>query len=105
MRYEQELSGLFRDEGFKAEIAGLTTVEDLQAAFVRHGVEMTAAEVAELCGTIAQHVGIHSGELGEEALENVSGGIAGWLIVLGIGCVGAFALGAWNGYNDAKNGK
>jgi len=44
-------------------------------------------------------------ELTEETLDNVDGGVAGWLIVggvvIGCACVGAFAVGVYNGYQEA----
>ena len=103
MKYEEQLSKLFQDEAFKAEVSELKTAEELQAAFARHGVNITKDEVIDLCGAIAQQMDKgDEEELNEEALENVSGGIAFSLIALGVVCIGAVALGIWNGYNGAK---
>ena len=106
MYSEKKLEELFKSEEFKKEVANLKTAEELRAAFAKHGVEMTEEEVVNLCGQIAKQVSEgENGELTEESLENVSGGIAPWLIGLGVVCIGSVALGIWNGYNDAKKGK
>ncbi len=104
MMNEQKVAELFQSESFKAEVANITTAEELQKAFERHGVDMTLDEVIGLCGQIA-HQMQSDDELDEDALENVSGGIAWALVGLGVVCLGAVALGIWNGYNSAKKGK
>lgn len=103
MYSEQKLTELFKSDTFKAEVANVKTAAELQEAFARNGVEMTQNEVLDLCGKIAQQVESNEGgELTEENLENVSGGIAWALIGLGVVCLGGTALGIWNGYQKAK---
>ena len=103
MYSEQKLAELFKSDTFKAEVANVKTAADLQEAFARNDVEMTQNEVLDLCGEIAQQMESNEGgELTEENLENVSGGIAWTLIGLGVVCLGSAALGIWNGYQKAK---
>lgn len=106
MERNEKLKALFESESFKQEAQGVATAEELKELFQKNGVEMTVEEVVELCGQIAKQMDVgDDGEISEEALENVTGGIAPWLIGLGVLCIGAVALGIYNGYQDAKRGK
>ena len=95
-----KLMEIFENEQFKEEAANLTTAEELQTLFARYGLEMSTDEVMNLCGAIVRQM--ESGdELSESDLEDVAGGIAGFVVgvvFLGIGCLGATALGIYNGY-------
>ena len=92
------LTGLFSNVTFKEEVKGLKTVEDLQKLFSNYDVELTIDEVKEICCEIAKQMqNSENGELNENDLEQVSGGVAWALIALGVGCLGAFALGIYNG--------
>ena len=113
MNKTEMLTNLFQNEEFKKDAAELTTAEELQALISRYGVALSMDEVHNMCGQIAQQM--NQDELTEEDLENVSGGftiIGSTLIVLkgakavvfGVACIGALALGIWNGYNSNKKG-
>ena len=80
--------------------------EELQEVFRKNGLEMTIEEVVDLCGKIARQMEAgENGEISEDALEDVTGGIAWALIGLGVLCVGAVALGIYNGYQETKRKK
>lgn len=85
---------LVASEEFGKEVEELETAEELQAAFARHGVELTPDEVTELCVGIASL----NGELREDALDTVAGGVPGiitgaliiggvWALSYGVGYV------------------
>ena len=92
----ETLNTLFRSEAFVAEAKRVTTIEEMQKLAAKYGVCLTEEEVVEMCRTIAEQLQA-DGELSEEALENVAGGVWGWVVV-GVVSVGAFALGVYNGY-------
>lgn len=93
----EELSAIFQNEKFKLEAEKLITVEDMQSLFAKYNVQLTLEEVKELCRQIGRYMqNAKDGELEEDTLELVSGGIAWGMIALGAVCVGAFALGVYN---------
>lgn len=98
------LCALFTDKTFKEEAQRVTDAAQLQALFAGYGVEMTQEEVVTLCGQIAGQMKTE-GELTDEEMDNVTGGAAWALIGLGALCLGAVALGIYNGYQEAKRGK
>ena len=105
MDRNEKLKELFLSESFKKEAEGLTTAEELQELFAKHGVEMTKDEVIELCGQIAQQMQAgENGEVSEAALDNVSGGFAWALAGFGALCIGSLAYGIYRGYQDSKRG-
>ena len=99
-----KLTQLFQDPSFKKEAEGIKTAEEMQALFAKHGVDYSLDEVYALCEAIAKRMEASNeeGELTEDALEDVAGGIAIGLIIFGVGCVGAAALGIYNGYKSTK---
>lgn len=103
---DQKLTVLFQDASFKEEAKSFKTVEDMQRALANHGIEMSVDEVTELCVAIGKKVVQDSGdELNEDALDSVAGGfgIAAWVCIgVGVLCIGAFALGVYNGYKGKK---
>lgn len=107
MNNEEKMIALFQNEEFKKNANNCKTAEELQSLFAQNGVEMTVEEVIELCGKIATHMKNGDDELLEENLEVVTGGFAitASVIALGCVCIGAAALGIWNGYHSAKRGK
>lgn len=105
MEKEQKLAELFQNEQFKKEANELKTAEELQRLFASYGLELSLDEVYSLCEKIA--LNMEKGELSEDELENVSGGFAitAGVVALGVGCIGALALGIYNGYKKTKRGK
>lgn len=102
MDKNQKLVEIFQNEQFKAESQSLSTAEDLQKLFKNYDLELTMDEVYELCAQIA--CSSKEGELNENDLDAVAGGF-GWVaaaaIGLGVVCIGAFAVGVYNGYKEA----
>ena len=65
---------------FEQELEKVSTPEEMQALFASYGIEMTVDEVKEL---VSSAVKMNNEELSEEDLENVAGGVAGWVLVAG----------------------
>ena len=105
MDKNQKLCELFSNEQFKAEANKLSTAEELQRLFSEYGLELSIDEVYDLCEVIA--VNMEKEELDEGDLESVAGGFAitAGLVVLGVACIGAVALGIYNGYKKTKRSK
>lgn len=99
-----KLIEILESEQFQKEVVAVTTPEDMQQLIAAHGVELTVDEVMELCGQIVRTM--NGDEITEAELDNVAGGVVilgitigtAKLVALGVGCVGAAALGLWNGY-------
>lgn len=103
MDKNEKLKELFLSESFKKESESVKTAEELQNLFQKYGLDLTLDEVVELCGQIARQMEVgDKGEISEDALDNVTGGIAWALIGLGVMCIGAAAVGVYNGYQEAK---
>lgn len=103
MEKQQKLNALFTNEAFKAEADKISTAEELQELFAKYGVEMTLDEVIDLCGVIARYMQSEdSEELSEDDLDNVAGGIAWLAIGVAVLCIGALAIGIYNGYQSCK---
>jgi predicted ribosomally synthesized peptide with nif11-like leader len=73
MKKVEELS---QNEEFKARIAQLESAEEIAAAFRTEGVEVTAEELQTALATQ------QSGELSEDSLDGVSGGLIGTMVGL-----------------------
>lgn len=94
-----KLNVLFMNESFTVEAKTVTTVEEMQKLMKKYDVEMSSDEIVEMCRVIAEQMNSEE-ELSENTLDNVSGGFPGWWIAVGVVCVGAFALGIYNGLKD-----
>lgn len=70
-KYEK-VSELLENKEFVDELSMTNSVEEIQAAFAGKEIELSEAEVNEMLVAISTLSG--SGELGENELENVSGG-------------------------------
>lgn len=103
---DKKLTELFQDASFKEEAKAFKTVEDLQHALENHGITMSTEEVTELCIAIGQRAACESNEeLSEDALDSVAGGfgVVTWVCIgVGVLCLGAFALGIYNGYKNRE---
>lgn len=95
----EKMNMLFKNEGFTAEAKGITTVEEMQKLMAKYEVEMSEEEIHEMCRIIANQIEGEE-ELSENALDSVAGGFPGWWIAVGVVCVGAFAVGVYNGLKD-----
>lgn len=104
MDKHEKINELFASEEFKNEASKISTAEELQELFAKHGVEMTVDEVIELCGVIARYMEADAKEeLTQNELDEVAGGVIGWLAVgVAVLCVGALAMGIYNGYKSCK---
>ena len=71
----EKLNALLNSEAFEQEMAMVNSLEEMQALFARNGVELTSEEIVALCKQI--NVLACEGELGEDDLEDVSGGAIG----------------------------
>lgn len=105
-KLDQQLTTLFQDSIFAEEAKNFKTVEDMKKALEAHGIEMSIDEVTELCVAIGKRAAQENGEeLSEEALDDVAGGfgVVVWTCIgVGVLCIGAFALGVYNGYKGKK---
>lgn len=105
-----KISELFQSEAFQKEAEGCKTMEDFQVLFTAHGVEISLEETIDLISQIAEKKQQQDGgEISEEDLENVSGGLVltGGLAIaacvgVGVLCVGAFAISAYNAYHALR---
>lgn len=75
----EKIGNLLRDESFAKAFACTNSAQEAVALFVERGVELTADEVTALAQQIrdlAQKLVENGGELSEEELENISGGLS-----------------------------
>jgi hypothetical protein len=68
----ENVKEVFSDEAFVKELFEMETASQVQAALKEKGIELTEAEILEIRDTLAK---VESGELTEDMLENVAGGI------------------------------
>ena len=104
---DQQLTELFKDPAFEKEAKNITSVEEFQTALEAHGIGMTEEQVTELCIAIGRRASNEAtdAELTEEELSGAAGGfgVITWTCIgIGVLCVGAFALGVYNGYKSKK---
>lgn len=72
-----KISELFQSEAFQKEAESCKTMEDFHALFTAKGVEITLDETIDLISQIAEKKQQQdNGEISEEDLENVAGGLA-----------------------------
>ena len=93
-----KMNELFKNEEFCVRFFdALEDTTALQAVLADYGIEATAEETAEIAKTAKAQIAQE--ELNEEALDEVAGGIIGWVIA-------GVASGAFFGYQvyKARNG-
>lgn len=89
-----KISELFKNEAFQKEAEGCKTMEDFHALFTAHGVEISQEETVELISQIAEKKQQQdNGEICEEDLDNVSGGLALTGAAAVAACVGLGVVG------------
>lgn len=103
MDKSEKMKELFLNASFKEQVKDVSNVDELREAFSKNGLELSVEEVIDLCERIVNQVNKSSDcEISEEALSDVTGGIAWALVGLGAACIGAAALGIYNGYQETK---
>lgn len=114
----EKISVMFQTPEFQEEANKCETMEDWNALLVRNGIEISFDETVELVSLIAQSkIKLDGGELSEDALDEVSGGVAGaaaaglvlsggpavWACVgIGVVCVGAACLAGYTAYQALR---
>ena len=89
-----KMNELFKNEAFCVRFFdALEDTTALQAVLADYGIEATAEETAEIAKTAKAQIAQE--ELNEEALDEVAGGIIGWVIA-------GVASGAFFGYQVYK---
>lgn len=92
---------LINDEAFVKKAFCVDSVEEVQAAFAAQGVEITPEEIYAIGDAVSAAVS-GDGELSEDALDSVAGGVIEWIVVGKIVvAVGGAALGLWGWYRSA----
>lgn len=95
---EQKLTELFNSENAKAKLNAIDDIEELKQFLDENDIELSYEDLAELLkSAVACSEKSNSDELTEEDMDNVSGGLIGWIILGGI-LAGA---GGW-GANKAR---
>lgn len=89
---EQQIQELFSDEAFVTSILEMETPEEVQAALADKGLELSLEEISSIQNTL----NTNEGELSEDELENVAGGIAITTVICGLIIGGAAASGGFN---------
>ena len=91
MNTNEKLAEIFENEQFKLEVQNVETPEDFQALLAEYGVEMTLEEVEQFCEQVA--VCMQQGELSEEEMEDVAGGVPWVLVAAAVGLCAGFCAG------------
>lgn len=101
MTNNAKFQALINDEVFVKKAFCVDTVEEVQAAFAEQGVEITPEEIFAI-GDAVSAAAAGDGELSEDALDSVAGGVIEWIVVGKIVvAVGGAALGLWGWYRSA----
>ena len=80
MERAAKFQALQESETFEQELAMANGLDDLQALFAKHGIEMTKEEVEDMMVSASK---LNGEELSAEELDDVSGGVAAWVWVAG----------------------
>ncbi len=88
---EQQIKELFSDEAFVSSIMEMENPEDVQKALSAKGLELSLAEIK----AIQEALSSNEGELSEDELEDVAGGVAFTAIISALIIGGAAAGGAF----------
>lgn len=104
----ERVKEVFADEAFAKSVFELETASEMQAALKEKGIELSEEEITSIqdalmkvkTGEITKEqiekwsVQLENGELSEEALEMVSGGLIACLIIqlVGVGIISGLAL-------------
>lgn len=91
-RKMEKLNELFADAAFAEQVRTLDTAEELQALLAEKGIELTQEEFEAMLEACEKLMGQADGELTDEQMEDVSGGVTAEAILL---CAVAVACIAW----------
>lgn len=103
-----KVTELFNQADFQEKANTCETMDDFHKLFTSYGVDITEDETVELISKIAEKKQqLDDGEIPEEDLDNVAGGLAGVAAVLaciGVGalCIGAAAATAYVAYQTLR---
>ena len=86
----EKLQQVMQNKQYAEELMALETTEEIQAKFAEAGIEFSADEVEKIVEFVVSQTDKSGDELGEESLENVTGGIfpVGMAIFLGLTALG-----------------
>lgn len=73
MTNEKKFNELLNDKDFVEEILSMETIEDVQAGFAQHGVEVSEDEVEKL-GEIIEETSKKMSKLSDDELDQIAGG-------------------------------
>jgi hypothetical protein len=76
-----KIKALEENGAFEQELAKVNTPEEMQALFANYGIEMTLDEIRAMVAEAVKMNESEGGELNEEDLDNVAGGV--WYVVVG----------------------
>lgn len=118
MTKQEKFDSLMQDETLCKELQTMTDAEEVRALLAKNGLEFTQEEMTDILMSVGQLIdeNLPEGELDEDVLENVHGGITGMIALgagakalclvagIGVGALGVFALGccAYKLYKWAK---
>jgi lactobin A/cerein 7B family class IIb bacteriocin len=89
---EAEVREIFSDEAFTSSLLALETAEEVQSALSDKGLDLSLDEIATIRNSILTAT-TQGGELSEEQLESVSGGVVPIILFVVALVVGATAGG------------
>lgn len=85
---EQQIKEIFSDEAFVNSILEMETPQDVQKALSEKGLDLSLEEINTIKNTLINND--NEGELSEDDLENVAGGVAVTTVICGL-IIGAAA--------------
>ena len=88
----EKLQAALQDEQYAKDLMALETVEDIKAKLAEAGIDFTTEEVTDLVNSVVASMNSADGELSEDALDNVAGGVIplGPVIFLGLTAAGVY---------------
>ena len=101
----EKLQQVMQNKQYAEELMALETTEEIQAKFAEAGIEFSADEVEKIVEFVVSQADKSGDELGEDSLENVTGGVfpIGMAIFLGLTILGV-AIG-WKAAGGCNNKK
>ena len=97
---EQQIKEIFSDESFVNSILEMETPQDVQKALSEKGLDLSLEEINTIQNTLINND--NEGELSEDDLENVAGGVAVTTVICGL-IIGAAVGGTIKLGNSVNN--